>query len=446
MHFGSSLFWYKIIFIVELIVSESLFVCRLNRRENFVLRAVLCTAGLLSVAFVFPIVAFNAAWASFMFVSMFLCTLGAVKICFNESLRNIVFCGIAAYTVEHLAYILASSVDDLILGIFDLTRSFDPYSGNNIMSGEISTFISLLTYAAVYFVAYWGCYYIYADRIQPHEDLRLGRTHFVILAGIIIFVDIIFNLIAEYNDNIDVISLWMMRGYNFLTCLLALQLQFTQLNNKEVKTELDDVKRLMHEQQRQYELTKQNIDIINIKSHDLKYQIRTLMSKNSYADENELREIDRALQIYQSVVKTGNEALDVILTEKSLFCEKNNITLTCIIDGKQLDFMRSSDIYALFGNALDNAVEAVKNLDVAKRNIGISVKRIENMISVHVENYFDSPLELQDGLPRTTKEDKEFHGFGMISIKSIVQKYKGTLTVKIVKNTFNLNMIFTETT
>lgn len=113
-----------------------------------------------------------------------------------------------------------------------------------------------------------------------------------------------------------------------------------------------------------------------------------------------------------------------------------------MIDGAQLDFMRDADIYSLFGNALDNAIEAVKDVDEEKRNIGISVKRVGEMVSVHVENYLDKPLEMNGDLPRTTKKDKEFHGFGLISIRNIVQKYGGIMTVKRVNNTFNLNIIF----
>ncbi len=442
MYFHSALFWYKLVFMAELIVSEALFVYKFARRPRFALRLTLSVSSLMAVAFAIPIVAFNAAWASVMFIFMFVCTLIALRICFDESVWNIVFCGIVAYTVEHIAYVLASSVDDVVSGALELTGAMDPYSAESIVSDDINVFISLLIYAVTYFVVYWASYYVLASRIHPHEDLRLGRTHLVILAGVIVLVDIVFNFLSVYNEQADELSLWTVRCYNMLTCLLALYLQFTQLDNKEVRTELGEVRRLMHEQQRQYELTKQSIDIINIKSHDLKYQIRSLARRNPELDADELGEIERALQIYQSVVKTGNEALDVILTEKSLLCDEDKICLTCIIDGKQLDFMRESDIYSLFGNALDNAIEAVRALEESKRVIGISVKRVENMVSVRVDNYCDKVPDVKDGLPRTTKEDKEYHGYGLVSMRGIVQKYGGTMTVRVVRNTFNLNIMF----
>ena len=55
---------------------------------------------------------------------------------------------------------------------------------------------------------------------------------------------------------------------------------------------------------------------------------------------------------------TGNHALDVILTEKSLICKQKEIKLTCMADGKQLAFMQTTDLYSIFGNLLNNSIEA----------------------------------------------------------------------------------------
>ena len=80
------------------------------------------------------------------------------------------------------------------------------------------------------------------------------------------------------------------------------------------------------------------------------------------------------IDIYDSMLKTGNEALDVIFAEKSLLCRKNDIKLNCIIDGAKLSFMETADIYVLFGNLMDNAMEAVEKLsDVDKRIVSVNV-------------------------------------------------------------------------
>lgn len=72
MYFVSVLYWYKILFTLELIVSESLFVYKFRRRDKFLLRAVSGISVLLLAAFAMPVVAFDAAWTSFMFL-FFVC-------------------------------------------------------------------------------------------------------------------------------------------------------------------------------------------------------------------------------------------------------------------------------------------------------------------------------------------------------------------------------------
>ncbi len=445
-NFDSFLFWYKLIFVTELIVSEILFVYRLRKRKFFALRATLCVIALYALAFGFPIVAYNAAWGSFMFISLFAVSLIAIKVCFSESFWNVLFCGIAAYTTEHIAYVLASSIEDIALkyimrDVIIGGSAVNPYL-NGLGFDGINLFVTVSVYVACTFVVYWISYCVYADKIRPYEDFKLGRTNFIVLAGAIILVDVVFNMVANYNANADEISLWLNRCYNLLSCILAMQLQFMQLRNKEVTTELSFAQQLIQEQRRQYEIAKQNADMINIKCHDLKHQIRTLRNRNAVIDKDELTEIEHAVSIYQSVVETGNEALNLILTEKSLLCEKQHIKVMCIADGARLMFMRPSDIYSLFGNALDNAIEAVSTLEESKRIINLSIKQIDKLLIIHIENYYDLPPVVKNGKLVTTKEDKTEHGYGMFSMKTIVEKYGGILKFDIDDNTFGLNIMF----
>ena len=72
--------------------------------------------------------------------------------------------------------------------------------------------------------------------------------------------------------------------------------------------------------------------------YDLKYQIRRIRNSQGEVDRAALQEIENEIGIYDSVTRTGIPALDVILTEKSLICEKADISLTCMIEGEKLLF------------------------------------------------------------------------------------------------------------
>lgn len=100
----TSLFVYKFVFMTELMFSEWLFVMRLKRKPAFQGKALIGVALCYLCTACFPILYYNAAWTSFMFLVLFLFTVAALKACLDESWQNIVFCAIAAYTVQHFAY------------------------------------------------------------------------------------------------------------------------------------------------------------------------------------------------------------------------------------------------------------------------------------------------------------------------------------------------------
>ena len=114
-------------------------------------------------------------------------------------------------------------------------------------------------------------------------------------------------------------------------------------------------------------------------------------------------------------------------------------------DGKKLSFMRSSDLYALFGNIIDNAIEAVSVLDEDKRTISLSVSEKSGFIVINIYNRYDGELSFESGLPRTTKSDESMHGFGMKSVQATCEKYGGSMSIRTDKNVFNLNIIIPKT-
>ena len=217
----------------------------------------------------------------------------------------------------------------------------------------------------------------------------------------------------------------LLRLVHPLICVFVLFAEYELLYAKHADDERAETERLLAERERQYRLSRENIEAINIKCHDIRHQIRHLADSGA------------------SVVETGNEALDTILTEKSLTCSGEGIVLTVMADGAALGFMAPADIYALFGNALDNAIEAVRRVDdPERRTITLSVRRAGGMVAVGVENYFaTAPRFSADGLPQTSKSDSANHGFGTRSMRAIAQRYGGSLHAGTQDEIFYLNVL-----
>ena len=141
----------------------------------------------------------------------------------------------------------------------------------------------------------------------------------------------------------------------YYALMLAVQYVLFCMTQKEI--EAVTAKELWRKDRLQYEQSKENIEAINIKCHDLRHHIREIQEHDQSSRSAFLDEVASSISIYDSIIKTGNNALDVVLSEKRLRCEKEKIQITTMADGTALCGMDDSDIYALFGNLLDNAIE-----------------------------------------------------------------------------------------
>ncbi|HJB23633.1 ATP-binding protein [Jeotgalibaca ciconiae] len=101
------------------------------------------------------------------------------------------------------------------------------------------------------------------------------------------------------------------------------------------------------------------------------------------------------------------------------------------------------DLTSLFGNAIDNAIEHVQKIeDKDKRLITLKLTSKGKMAVLRVDNYCIDELDMVGDLPRTSKRDKENHGYGLKSIQYIAKKYNGNTTINLEDNWFTLSVVF----
>ena len=353
------------------------------------------------------------------------------RVVYDCPLWTSVFCCSMAYSIENL-----SSAAQRIICTSLLTPNYPPLL--------LEESIGYWSITAVVFVV---VYLLLVRRIERGGLLQIDDPVMVVAAAIVIGVNMVLDLAVKDSTipdrglpSYDVIALdWI---YLFL-CVYILYSVFEIVYNRRLLINVTAIERLRASEAHQYQMSRENIEAINIKCHDLKHQIRSLAEGGAAVDGRVLDDISREVGVYDSIVKSGNDALDTILTEKSLYCEKHGITLSCIADGEALGFVEPIELYSFFGNALDNAIEAVERLgDPERRSIGLVVKRVGGMVSIHVENYFDGRVDFgSEGLPRTRKNDPASHGFGTRSMRMIVEGIGGSLTCRAVDDVFHLDVL-----
>ena len=224
-----------------------------------------------------------------------------------------------------------------------------------------------------------------------------------------------------------------------LAILFAHHMQLVEYRRKQ---ERDSLQNVLQAQYVQYRSSQESVEIINRKYHDLKHQIALLRSETTEEKARYLDAMEQEIRSYEAQNKTGHEVLDTILTSKSLYCQKQGITLTCVADGTLLGFMDMMDLCSIFGNALDNAIESTARLpETEQRLIHLLVTRQKNFLWIKVENTYDGKWKADGTLPKTTKADSRYHGYGLKSIFEIAEKYGGTASVTTRENRFVLKLL-----
>ncbi len=338
---------------------------------------------------------------------------GINRISYYEAL----FCVTSAYLVEHVVFCIRSII--------------------NYLTDSTAMSFGKPLYYTIHILVYLIAYYLFARKIVREGHFETTLLHSLSYSLITLSVVLFMSLIASINDFLIIHSV-----YGVFCCISVLFYQLRNIEQLRAQEELHINQQLWVTHKAQYEIARENIEIINRKSHDLKYQIKAL---NLIQDQKErdkaFQSVESAVEIYDSFVETGNEILDTILTEKSLICSENNIRLECIIDGKQLRFMNPIDLFTLFENALMNAIEGAKKLsEDENRVIHILVVERSNVIIIQIENHFTGEIEMNGELPITSKSDHAYHGFGMKSIKYIAEKYHGFINMEAHEQIFLLRI------
>lgn len=439
----TELFLYKFIFIAELLVAMHLYSFRRKKRNRYILRIILTVIACFALGYAYPIASFSAVYSSIMFFALFVICAASLIFVYDMSIKQLFFLSVAAYTTQHFSHELYSLLANAFSLVTDATMGMYGDSAVKLDFTSAKFWFICLVYVEVYFLCYWVLYKAFGKKIN-RERLEINNFSVAVMSGLILAVDIVINAITVY------IPEGYSRYYSFLTCIynliccsLILYIQVSMCLQIRLKSEVETLSLLLHQSEERFQQSRENVNLLNLKCHDLKHQIREY-ADGKKIDREYVKDIENIVNIYDSTVSTGNEALDLLLTEKSLSCLKNGITLSCLADCSLLSFISDSDLYALFGNIIDNATEAVTKLsDKTKRNINLIVKNINGFISVEVDNYYSGNISLGlDGMPITSKEDNGFHGYGLKSVEAIVARYDGDLKISLNDEIFSISILF----
>lgn len=302
-------------------------------------------------------------------------------------------------------------------------------------------------FVVVYVVSYAGVYLIESRHFRPAQSLDVTQGELASAVAIALVTFFMSN-ISFLNANTPFSGrlgseIFYIRTLVDFCGFVALYAQQGQRLQHRARAEVQAIDEMLRRQHEQYLQSKRSIEIVNRKYHDLKHQIGVIRAESdprrraSYLDD-----LEASVAGYATQADTGNGVLDVILTTKSNECAERGIDLTSVVDGSVLDFMSAMDVAAVFGNALDNAIDGVLAVpNPEQRLIKVAVYARDRFALLAFENWFNGELRTEDGHIVTRRQDRSMHGYGLKSIRHTAEKYGGSMTVNVEEQWFVLRVL-----
>lgn len=236
-----------------------------------------------------------------------------------------------------------------------------------------------------------------------------------------------------------------------ISSLLLISLVFIFISYENTAVKNAELFELKSEKQKQ-ELDRKYYQILNTQNenmqtfvHDTKHHLSTILNLSESPEINDyIQSIYGGLEKYNSLGNTNNKCLDIIINEYRTLCFTNGINLEIQIKTANLGFMNPPHLTALLSNILDNAIEAAQKCD--NPEIYLSINRNENFtVLTCINSCAEEPL-LKKNKMKTTKNDKQLHGFGTKIIAKTVEFYNGNFQFNYNKENkeFSITVLFPE--
>ena len=358
---------------------------------------------------------------------LFLLFLPFYRACYRVSWVEATYMSVLAMTIFKVAWNGFKTGSSLFLvnGVQVIWSRYSP----------MGSFISYLVYFALCFI----CCLIYKKSVG---DPTLHTPVRIMAALACIFV--LCQMVLEYCGHVFTGDSGALFLYYFCALLYTL-LNFAALVMIAHLDSFRHENRNMHDfinnKMRYYEMSHDGILTLQTKCHDLKHQINAIRSEVGKASfERYLNELEDSIDEYSTVVECGNQTLDIVLTEKNILCKASGVKFSYMIDGRAFSFLSEREIYSLFGNALDNALEACEKVaDDRGRMISLKSNVRGDLVVLQLENTYAGELSFVDGLPRTTKQGSG-HGYGLRSVLTIARRWGGDMSVRAEDGIFKLSV------
>ncbi|MDE7404598.1 MAG: GHKL domain-containing protein, partial [Lachnospiraceae bacterium] len=303
------------------------------------------------------------------------------------------------------------------------------------------------------FLSWWDYAFAAVIKLLVSLGLLMYRKHFqyeiqikdAVLIGAVsfIFYMVCFSIgNGFFTGNKEWYDVTSATGTMLFSLCFPLLLLFYK-NNTYLKKQNQAVNRQVQEAQMHYqyylEKEKQEEKVRSI-YHDMKNHLLILESGQMPDATCQMTErLRNEISGYESYIQSGNRFLDIILGDKAQKAKDGKVDFSAFVDFSEITFIDPLDISTIFGNGIDNALEACEKLPLEKRIVVVKGCKKEKFVLILIENNYAENGDV--GKLMTNKEDAFWHGFGIPNIERAVQKYEGECKIVKKNGRFTLTII-----
>lgn len=274
-------------------------------------------------------------------------------------------------------------------------------------------------------------YYIVISRIMKKKTIQPSKTQYYIyvimfgysLINLLVIVEIFMQGQTSYLCAVNMGCIVLADLYLLYYVKMADEKNYYENQVKALEQQANIQYEYYLSQTRKYEKTVQIL-------HDVKKHIKAIedlyTTERGQEAKNYANQIREMLKPLIPVEYTGNPILNILLTDKETVMRDKNILFEIKIDHISLDFIAPIDITTIFGNLLDNAIEASERVETS-RYIFMKISSYHQMIVVKIENSCKQ-VKWKNGFP--VSEKGKGRGIGILNVKSSIEKYDGSLNLR----------------
>ncbi len=210
--------------------------------------------------------------------------------------------------------------------------------------------------------------------------------------------------------------------------------EYLEYEVKLLKNQSEMQRKYYMQQEKKYNRTVRVLHDVNkhIKVIEQLYRNGTMGGASEYAEQ-----IKHMLKPLLPVKYTGNPILDILLADKAVIIKEKKIEFEIKVNNVDLNFIDSVDVTVIFGNLLDNSIEACESMDTGKK-IFIDIHSYYEMVSIRIENTYTS-VKWKNGLPVSQKGKDR--GIGLSNVMHCIEKYDGNMKLSSKEGKFTVDII-----